>query len=279
MRITGTDDGFVSRIDAATGAIETTRQFGEGLSSSRVGGIAFTTKGNSVLETLGLPQGNVLANQTRDIETQTSARLGDHFFISVDGGTKKKITLEKGDTFDDIARKLRIAAFSKFKVEVTTTGEGPKLKISAKENGATINLIGGTGDRDLLARIGIKPGKLLPEDDALGINQDDKEPDPDNPLNLGGAFGLKIDAALNIADKKAAKYVLGVLDTAISTIQRAFRSLEFDPIKAQLLANAKKGSAASGPPPPRIAAQIANYQEALRRLESSTQVGSTGFFF
>ncbi|WCL54436.1 SBBP repeat-containing protein [Gimibacter soli] len=273
---TGSYDGFVTRIDAATGAVEDTQQFGEQLARSTVGGVAFTTKGNSVLETLGLPQGTILEDQKRDLQTQTSARAGDYFYISVDGGTKKKITLSEGDDFNDIARKIRIAAFSKLTVSVSTSSEGAKLKLEAKN--ATIDLIAGKGDQDLLERIGLTPGKLLPKNEALGIDQDEVEPDPANPFNLGGAYALKLDGALNIGDKKAAKYVLGLMDSAISTVQRAFRSLEYDPIKAQLLEDSKK-NANIGQAPAYLTAKIANYQDALNRLQSSTIASPTSFFF
>ena len=268
---TGTTDGYVARVNGTTGAIEDTQQYGESLSSTNVGGLAFTNNGNSVLETLGLPTGIVAADETRDLQTQTTARPGDHFFIKLGNGLRTRIELDDGDTFDDIARQIRVAGFGKVDVDVSSTSEGSRLKISALDDGVPVTLIAGNDGQDLLSRIGLPAGKLLPKNEVFDINTDeDIAPEDD----LGGAFGLKLDGALHVRDKATAKYVLGLLDTAISTTQRAYRSTFFDPIKAQLLA----GNKSNGPVPPRLAAQIANLQTGLARLQSGASSPSLSFF-
>ncbi|MFC3051500.1 NHL repeat-containing protein [Kordiimonas pumila] len=264
----GATDGFVARVDGSSGALGDVQQFGESLSRSNVTGIAFTNKGNSVLETLGLPTGAINADQTLDIESQTSAREGDFFYISIDGGTKKKITLEDGDTFDDIARKLKITGIGKIKVEVTSTSEGDKLKISTVDNGVAIDLLPGTGGRDLLERLGLEAGKLLPKNEVFDLNSDDD----DEADSLGGVYGLKLDGELHIKDKTTAKYVLGLLDDAISTIQRAFRSLEYNPFR-----DLSNNSSKQGTVPQYLQNQIANFQSGLARLQSGSS-SSVNFF-
>lgn len=267
-------DGFVARIDGKTGAIQDTEQFGESLSRSAVGGLAFTTKGNSVLETLGLPTGTIAIDETLDVKTQTTAKTGDFFYLSIDGGTKKKITLQEGDTFDDLARKLRIAGFGKIDVDVSSTAEGDKLTIATVDNGVSIDLLPGTGDRDLLQRIGLEPGKLLPKDEVYGLNKDE-DSDPSDPDNLGGAFGLGLGGALHIEDKATAKYVLGLLDKAINNVQRAFRSLEYDPLK-EMLKNGNK--TAEGTVPPYLQNQLANFQTGLARLQTGSSSPAVSLF-
>lgn len=268
----GATDGYIARLDGATGAIENTEQYGEGLARSAVGGVAFTNRGESVLKVLGLPTGLIEGDQTRDLETQTTAREGDYFYVKFGDGLRKKIELESGDTFDDIKRKLRVAGFGKIDADVSSTTEGEKLKISALDEGVSIDLIPGSGDKDLLSRIGLKAGKLLPKNEVFDINLDDEEIAPED--DLGGVFGLKLDGALNLQDKATAKYVLGLLDTAISTVQRAYRSTNFDPVKQQLLNEAKFQGSVS----PRIAAQIANFQTGLSRLQSGASSPSVSLF-
>ncbi|WP_286829081.1 MULTISPECIES: SBBP repeat-containing protein [Kordiimonas] len=269
----GSVDAFVARVDGKTGALEDMEQYGEGLSKSAVGGLAFTTQGNSVLETLGLPTGTVNIDETLDIQTQTSAKEGDFFYISVDGGTKKKITLSDGDTFDDLKRKLRIAGFGKIDVDVSSTSEGDKLTISTLDDGVSIDLLPGTGDRDLLERIGLEPGKLLPKNEVFGLG-DDEEEDGTDPDNLGGAFGLGLKGELHIKDKATAKYVLSLFDGAISSVQRAFRSLEYNPLKALI----KEGRSTQGTVPAHLQAQLANFQTGLARLQSGASSPSLSLF-
>ncbi len=268
----GATDGFVARLDGTSGALENTEQYGEGLARSAVGGVAFTSQGDSVLETLGLPTGLIEGDQTLDLETQTTAREGDYFYIRVDDGARKKIDLDSGDTFDDIKRKLRVAAFGKIDVDVSSTAEGDKLKISTLDDGVSIDLIAGNGDRDLLSRIGLEPGKLLPKNEVFDLGDDEDIPPEED---LGGVFALGLGGALNLKDKATAKFVLGLLDNAIATSQRAFRSTRFDPIKQQLLNQSK---VEKGTPSSRTLAQIANFQTGLSRLQSGAASPTLSLF-
>ncbi len=268
----GATDGFVARIDGATGSLENTEQFGEGLARSAVGGIAFTNQGDSVLETLGLPTGLIEGDQTLDVETQTSARVGDFFYLRINDGLRQRIELDEGDTFDDIKRKLRVAGVGSIDADVSTTAEGDKLKVSTLDDGVSIDLIPGTGDRDLLGRIGLQPGKLLPKNEVFDLGNDEDIPPEED---LGGVFALDLDGALNLKDKATAKYVLGLLDTAISTTQRAFRSTRFDPIRQQLL---NQSRTQEGTPSPRTLAQIANFQTGLSRLQSGASSPTLSLF-
>ncbi len=266
----GATDGFVTRLDGSTGASEDTQQFGFAFSKVEAGGVAFTPSGTSVLSALGLPVGAVNADQSRDIVTQTSARDGDYFSISFNGGRRIKITIDDGDGFDDIARKIRVAGLGKAKVTVTTTSEGEKLKIETVSGKGAIELIAGADGRDALRSIGIEPVRLLPTDELFNLTKDEDE--GTNLENLGGVFALGLDQALNLSDKVTAKFVVGIIDDAISTIQRAFRSTEFDPLKALIKEQAKNNV---GDAPPRILAQIANYQDALARLQAGSFAGSS----
>jgi len=272
----GSTDSFVARIDGTTGTVEDMQQFGEGIARQVAGGVAFTNKGNSVLESLGLPQGTIQPDETLDIQTQTSARVGDHFYISIDGGRKTKIELDEGDTFDDLKRKIRIAGFGKLEADVSTTSEGDKLTISAIKGGVSIDILPGDDGKDLLDRVGLQAGKLLPQDEVFGLSDDDdEETDPEDPSNLGGAFALGLDGAIHIQDKSTAKYVLGLLDNAISTIQRAYRSLTYDPIKAALL---RESQQSSGTVPAHLQAQLANYQTGLARLQAGGSSSGASLF-
>ncbi len=268
--ISGTD-GFVARIDGTTGAIEDTQQFGSYLSNTDITGVAFTATGDSVLSKLGLPMGTVKADPTYDIQSQTNARAGDHFYISFDGGTQKKITIDDGDTFDDIARKIRVIGFGKVDVDVVSGSDGDKLKISSLKEGVPVELFAGKGGQDALARLGMEPMRLLPSDILYGITPEEEKYTKDD---LGGVFALDIDGAFHIKDKTTAKYVIGILDEAISNIQRASKSLIFDPIKASLLRGSANGANSS--PSPYMSSKIANYQDALWRLQamSYSQSGS-----
>ncbi|UTW55606.1 SBBP repeat-containing protein [Kordiimonas sp. SCSIO 12610] len=261
----GADDGFVARINASTGAIEDQEQFGVNAGAdSAVSGVAFTQQGSSVLDTLGLTQGTVNAPQQRDITTQTSAREGDFFFIEVEGEPRRRIEIQAGDTFDDLARRIRISAFRDLDVSVRRGSEGEGLRIETIRDARAVTLIAGTDGQNALERLGIPEGRLLPQNEIFGDSSDDDSQSPEE--ELGGAFGLGIDGALNIRDAATARFVLSQLDNAISEIQRADRSLEFNPFRDLLTSGL--GANADGPVNPRTLSQIANFQTALARLQA-----------
>ena len=266
----GADDGFVARINANTGVIEDQQQFGASFTNTNVSGVAFTERGNSVLDTLGLSQGTVNDRQERDIINQTSARDGDFFFLQVDGERRRRITIDAGDTFSDLARQIRIAAFRDVEVTVRRGSEGEGLRIATVRDARAVTLIPGDEGQDALGRLGIPAGRLIPQNELFS-SLDDEDNDQSTEDQLGGAFGLGIDGALNIRDARTARFVLSRLDDAVSEIQRADRSLEFNPFR-DLVRNGN-GANADGPVNPRTLNRIADFQTALLRLQGGAPSG------
>lgn len=262
----GARDSFITRLNGQTGTVEDTQQFGVSFTNADAGGIAFTSRGQSVLNTLGLPSGNLNEPQSRTLTDQTSVRVGDFFSLEV-AGRSTDIIVEEGDTFTDIRRKIRVAALGQVKVTVSESnlGDGEDIRIEALREGLPITLTPGRNGKDALERLGIEAGTLIPTS-QLFRDLDD----PDAVNQLGGSFGLGIDLPINISDLTNATFSLEQIDDAIRTVGRAFRSLRPNPL-AGLLNDPLNNI---GPPPPRIAAQIANFQTALQRLQSSNP--STG---
>lgn len=267
--LTGSTDGFVAKIDATTGTADFIRQFGGVLGDNGSGAIAFSASGSSVLSKLGLAAGLYDNSQTRDLETQTSVREGDHFFISVNGGPAQKITINAGDDFATLAKRIQRVSFRFIKVESITGTNGPELKIESKD-GSSIEVIAGKGSRDALVKLGMKPSKILSAETLFNIGDDADDTLGTNPDNLGGIFALKLLTAFSLRSKVEAKFVSAQITNALETIKRAFRSLTFDPIKAQILKDSKLKS---GHVPPHLLAQLANYQDGLARLSVFSGVG------
>ena len=262
---TGDTDGFAAKINATTGTTDFIRQFGGVVGSNGSTGLAFSSTGSSVLGILGLPSGTYDNKQTYDIESQTSARVGDHFFISVNGGTAKKVSILAGDDYKSLAKRIQKVSY-RFITAVPVTGSnGQELKIETRA-GSTVEIISGAGARDALIKLGLKPTKILSAEELFNLNDDDTAgTDPDN---LGGIFALKLLSGLSLRSKQEATYVSTQLDAALQTIKRAFRSLTFDPVKAQILKDSK--SKKSGTVPPYLLKQLANYQDGLRRISTIT---------
>ena len=259
----GTNDAFVVSVDGTTGIIGATRQFGQALGSAGATGIAFAQTGNSVLEKLGLHQGTLQVSETRDITTQTSVRDGDYFYISVNGGAKRKVSISEGETYENIARRINTLSFRNIEAEVISGEGGDTLRIKAI-NGGEIELFGGDGEKDALGKLGLKPVSLLSEELLFPKDPNPKVLDLDD---IGGTFSLGLVSAYHLRDKSAAQYTFGKLEFAITNIQRAYRSLTFD--EADLVAfEATLGNV--GAPSPYMSSRIANFQDALNRLQASS---------
>ena len=254
----GIIDGFAAKLNGTTGALDWQHQLGGVTGYGGSTGIAFSQNGTSVLSVLGLPTGQIENRETRDIATQTTARPGDHFYISINGKTPVKVTIREGDTYDDLAKRIDRLSFSFIKATAPLGSEGPRLSIKA-QNDAEIKIIAGKGAQDALAKLGMKPATILTSEALFEIGEEATGTDPDN---LGGVFGLGIEKLRVLRTKQEAKYVAGQLEQALSTITRAYRSLTYDPIKAEIL---RQGQIA-GQAPAHLTKQLANYQNGLNRL-------------
>lgn len=264
---TGTTDGFAAKINTTTGATDFIRQFGGVAGYNGSSALAFSATGSSVLTKLGLPTGLYDNSQTHNIETQTSARVGDQFFISVNGGLTHKISISAGETYTTLAKKIQRVSFQFLKAVPIAGLKGPEIKIETF-NGSTVDVIAGKGSRDALVKLGLQPTKILPAKKLFAIGQAAIGTDPNN---LGGVFALNLKSGFALGSRKEAEFVSSQITTTLETIKRAFRSLTFDKAKADIL---KQGKLNSGTVPPQLAKQLANYQNGLKRISLLT--GSTG---
>jgi hypothetical protein len=261
----GVTDAFAAKINGADGSHHWVEQIGGAAGFNGASGLAFSSSGNSVLTSLGLGPGTLQPRQTRDVESQTTLRPGDHFYISINDGAKRKITIQEGDTFNKIASRINRLSFQYIKAETTFSSDGNGLKIAVK-NGSSIEIFAGSEGEDALVPLGLSPTKILPTDKIFKLSEDEDQDD-----TLGGVFGLKFEAGLSLTTENAAKYTLGRINDAIAEVQRAYRSLSVNPLAELLKQQAKMES---GTVPPALRAQLANYQAGLSRLMAG---GGGGF--
>ncbi|RMF14734.1 MAG: hypothetical protein D6757_05780, partial [Alphaproteobacteria bacterium] len=263
----GSKDAFLARLDATTLAQQEVERFGKGLEENTAEAVALDLDGPGVLDKLGLPLGSVDRVETRTIEVQTTARAGDFFKISINGRPAQSITVQTGDTLDDLAARINRLSFAN---EIKASVTDGKLKIEAL-GGNSVDLIAGTGDQDLLAKFGLKPQRLLGTDALFQIDTGPKRPSDPVEIEVGGVFALKLDQPLSLKDKTAAKFTLTQIQDAIETTKRAFRSLTPNPF-----ANQRPGL--NDPPPADVLAKIQNYSVALARLQTNSLAGPLSLF-
>ncbi|GAB4148146.1 MAG: hypothetical protein Tsb0016_18990 [Sphingomonadales bacterium] len=269
----GAVDSFVSRLDLASGAVEFEKQFGSFGARQETTGIALAQQGGGVLDVLGLRAGDLAQNQAKDLVTRTGVNDGDFFYVSIDGRRPTKISIGEGDTLDRLAARINAVSFRGIEATVTSGSADQKLEIKAVD-GSRIDLIAGDAGRDALSRLGLEPATIMATELLFDLESNRNLTAQEAAQNLGGVFGLDLDDNFHLRDKATAKFVLGKIESAISTVQRAFRSLRFDAFAFELT----QQNRFAGAVPAQLSKELANYQGALLRLQAGSLNSSGGFF-
>ena len=254
-KATDPTEAYLTRIDPTTGAVEWRRDWkGDGQQAAPLT-LAVAAGGASVLDRLGLPQGEIDQKQSKTLTTATSLRVGDRFYVSpADGGRAVAVTIEARDTLQTLARKIEQASNMKLKVTVASESAKPvpgelatalqtgfqRLSIVARDGVKGAVLTSGETGRDALAGLGLSQGYV-----GAASGED-----------VTSTFGLGLPSSLNLGDAGAIKTAGEKLQAAMKALRDAYRSL----------APESKAPAATGPAPAYLQAQLANYQAALARL-------------
>jgi len=257
----GAKDGFLARLDPSSGQRESVEQFGRILNETAGADLAIMEQGPGAQEALGLPLGPLERVEPRDLETQTTARAGDFFEISIDDGPARRVELEPGDTFDDLAARINRLSLQG---EVSADTTGGELTIRA-QNGAQVDLSAGDAGRDLLGKLGLEAKRLLAEDAETNSNEESDGDSEDEP-DVGGAFGFELDQPLSLKSKQAAKFTLNQIESAMETAKQAFQSLQPEP-------ESSRRDQPTGEVPPQLVNEINNFNAALQRLQTNSQSG------
>src|SRR3546814_6456973 len=91
----GATDGFVARIDAASGTIAEINQFGTKTARTEPVAIAAIERGASMLGALGLHRGTITPVGTDKLVAQNQLRAGDSFTRSEEPTSKTKYLMRK----------------------------------------------------------------------------------------------------------------------------------------------------------------------------------------
>jgi hypothetical protein len=257
----GSTDGFVSRLDAATGAIENSTQFGQSLQRTEPVRISADTGGASAVSALGFGRGTINATASNKVTTQTTLKAGDYFSFVADNGTTRKLTVLADDTLQSIATRMQgMLGASKATVTATAIDGVQQLRITMK-SGHTLDLLAGNGENDALAKLGMAPQRIA-SPAPVSSNAPKVRP--------GGNYGLDLGEGLSVLTADNAKAALAKIKDAISMSQTAYRSLYWDDAKTNMVNGSKTNSATGTESTTIVNAQLANYQAALDRLTSSS---------
>ncbi len=246
-------NGYLTRLDPLTGAIEWTRTWpGENQQASPMT-LAVAAGGASVLDRLGLPQGVVSTGDSKILTDVTALRPGDRFYVSpADGSRARAVTIDARDTLQTLARKIEQASLGQLKVTVVTDplksgdseffsgGRLQRLSITPGVGREGAILTSGEPGRDALAALGLSPGIVAPKAGKDAVK----------------TFTVALPTTLSLAGSEKITATLQVLTAAMKSVRDAYRAM----------APGSSRPAITGEAPAYLTAQIANYQAALARL-------------
>lgn len=241
--------GYLARLDLATGAVEYNQTWRGENDQAAPTTISIVSGGASVLDRLGLPQGEIMQSDSKLLTVATSARAGDQFTITPAGGGRAvTVTIDDKDTLDTLAKKITNASNRQLKVTVITDSKvNPpvqRLQIVAADNKDGAVLTAGAAGKDALAALGLTPG-------FVGKTGD----------KTGKTYGLNLPNTLNLNDPASIKAAIDSLASAMTIVRSAYRSLAPQTATSTTNTMTGKGSATTYQQ-----AQQASYQAALNRL-------------
>ncbi|MDP3855313.1 hypothetical protein [Phenylobacterium sp.] len=257
--VVGKKDGFLTRLDMDTGAIDWSRRFTGKEGYAAPTAIAIDTQGSTVLDRLGLPKGTLDFTDSIQLSALSSVRAGDQFQVVAGGGAKKTITIETGETFSTLSAKLKRALGFQAKIETVTVEGARRLQIKPLNDRTTIELFEGKSGKDALSLLGLAEGII-----RNTTTEDGKVVPADGKAMI---FGLGLPTDLNLEDQEQVNHTLAELTAAMNQIRAAYKHLQTASTpKAVLDAQKAAAAAQGGKVPTYLTNQIANYQAALDRL-------------
>ncbi|HWU50659.1 MAG TPA: transcriptional regulator [Asticcacaulis sp.] len=259
----GTQDGYLAQLDIATGQVlSQTRNSGTDGKVTTTS-IAVASGGSSVLDRLGLPQGDVLQTDSNLITANSSVRAGDQFYmVDPSTGVKKTITIDAGETMDTLAKKIQRA--SNYALNVTVTKvlgkQENQLTIKPANGSSQMEFLTGPAGQDALSGLGLAAG-LVSNAATATMNASST-----NYTKSQKLMGLNFDSSLNLNSSANIANAIDALKTTIGNVHKIYTYLRYGDPQAS---NSKTSGKTSGTVPAYLTNQIANYQAALARLTGS----------
>ena len=247
---------YLARIDVNSGSVDWSRTWTGDKEQAKPMALSVSTSGSSVLDRLGLPQGELIQDVSNKIVESTGLRAGDRFYIeNPNTGRRTAVTIDARDTLQSLATKIETASGRHLKVTVSTNrddvaasegnsrvlaGGSQYLSITNADGRKGAVLVAGETGRDALAGLGLMSGYVGKTDDKRKT------------------IGIDLPETLNLASSAGSVNAKDFIQSALRSVREAYRAM------SPLMQN--MGKTATAQPSAYMQSQIANYQAALARL-------------
>jgi hypothetical protein len=268
-------EGFVSGVDATTGAITYSSKFPGANGQATPTAISVAATGSSVLDQLGLPSGPVNAANSSLITAATPITAGSSFYVRTSpGGPQAQVTISATDTLTTLANKLNLVLNGQGTASVVAVGANSQLAIkpisggyieldSQKAANHTAFTDLNSDSADVLGALGLPSGVIRQVNTINGLTD----------VNQLREYGLNLPTNLNLSTAASAQHASNAIQAAMFAVQKAYQDLVSPPTRASEQAAAQQSS--GGSVPAYLTAEIANYSAGLQRLTAGQNTSSS----
>jgi hypothetical protein len=274
---TDATEGFVTGVNASSGAIAYTSKFAGANGQAVPTAISAAGAGASVLDQLGLPTGTLNPASSGLITAATSIQAGQSFYVRTSpGGAQTQITITASDTLTTLANKLNAALGASGKATVQAIGANSELEITPNDSSDFIELDSqpasndtsysqqsSSSGTDVLSALGLSSGVIRTVATINGLTD----------VKQLREYGMDLPTNLNLTTAANAQHASNAIQAAMSAVQSAYQDLVTPPTMAA--EQAAKAQSTGGTVPTYLTNEIANYQAGLQRLTAGESTSTS----
>jgi hypothetical protein len=261
------EDGYVAEVDPTTGQVSWSETFQGTNGNAAPVGISVSDTGSSVLDALGLPDGEINQATSQALVSNTSLQAGDKFYIQVGTSSAVPITITATDTYATLAKKIEAASGNRVVAKTTQGAGGQVLEITPLNTNTTqqVAILAGPTGKNALGPLGLKAGLITNASTTSNKPTSTSNIAASATNSLKAAYTISLPTSLNLDSTANIAAALAQVKAAASEVQNIFYNMTTPPSTSASSTTSSNTGLANI-----YKTQAAGYAAALARLEGPT---------
>jgi len=261
------EDGYVAEVDPTTGQVSWSETFQGTNGNAAPVGISVSDTGSSVLDALGLPDGEINQATSQALVSNTSLQAGDKFYVQVGTSSAVPVTITATDTYATLAKKIEAASGNRVVAKTTQGAGGQDLEITPLNTNTTqqVAILAGPTGKNALGPLGLKAGLITNASTTSNKPTSTSNIAASATNSLKAAYTISLPTSLNLDSTANIAAALAQVKAAASEVQNIFYNMTTPPSTSTSSTTSSNTGLANI-----YKTQAAGYAAALARLEGST---------
>ncbi len=261
------ENGYVAQLDPTTGQVSWSQTFQGTNGNAAPVGVSVSNTGASVLDALGLPNGQINQATSTTLVANTSLQAGDKFYIQVGTSSAVPVTITATDTYATLAKKIEAASGNRVVAKTTTGFGGTELLITPLNTSSTaqVRISAGPTGKDALGPLGLKAGLITNASTTSNKPTSTSDLAASKTNSLKAAYSISLPTTLNLNSTTSIAAALAQVKAAASEVQNIFYNLTTPPTTSTSSTTSSNTGLANI-----YKAQAKGYATALARLEGAS---------